>query len=248
MELHFGDADILAPLIKDIAYRRGFGETLSLGTKKMSEKFGRGSEAFAMHAKGLELGGYDPRSTKGMALVFACGPRGGCHHAGGFTAFDDIQNQDEVDFRTEAAVVKMSRDRRVLCDSAILCTFLSLAINDEMIAELIRGVTGVKRGIDYLYEIGERGSNVERAFNVREGLRREWDTLPSRLIKETLPAGKTKGWPVNLEPLLDEFYSQCGWDKKTGIPTRKKLEDLGLKEIAEDLMQMESEISKFTVQ
>jgi aldehyde:ferredoxin oxidoreductase len=238
LELRFGEGDLIGSLIQDIAYRRGFGRTLALGTKKMSEQFGKGSDQFAMNAKGMELGGYDPRVTKGMALVYACGPRGGCHHAGGFTAFDDIQNQ-EIDFRTEAAVVKASRNRRVFCDSAIICTFLTTAINDETVAGLIRGATGLEVDADELFAIGDRGSNVERAFNVREGLRRNWDILPGRLVQETLPVGEGRGKPVMLDPLLDEFYSFCGWDRKTGIPTKGKLESLGLEEISGELERLE---------
>jgi aldehyde:ferredoxin oxidoreductase len=233
-DLLFGNAGILGPLIKDIAYRRGFGATLALGTKGMAERFGKGSEVFAMHAKGMELGGYDPRVTKGMALVYACGPRGGCHHAGGFTAFDDIQNQ-EIDVRTEAAVVKASRNRRVLCDSTILCTFLTLGINDETIAMLLRSVTGLDRSIDEFYAIGDRASNVERAFNIREGLRRSWDTLPTRLLTESLGTGEGAPKPVDLDPLLNAFYEVCGWDITTGKPLKTTLDGLGLKGIANDL-------------
>ena len=234
LNVRFGNASVLAQLIRDIALRKGFGETLALGTKGMAEKFGNGSHVFAMHAKGMEIGGYDPRMSKGMALVYACGPRGGCHHAGGFTAMDPMQGQ-EIDLVTEAALVKASRERRVFSDSAIFCTFLSIAVKDELLASLLRGVTGLERDAAALYAIGDRGSNVERAFNVSEGLRRSWDTLPDRLLKETLPGVEGKGKPVNLESMLDAFYNVCGWDKQTGIPTREKLVGLGLEEIAEDL-------------
>jgi aldehyde:ferredoxin oxidoreductase len=235
LDLRFGNAAVLDPLIKDIAYRRGFGETVALGTKKMADLFGKGSEEFAIHAKGLEIGGYDPRVAKGMALVYACGPRGGCHHAGGFTAMDPMQGQ-EIDAPTEAALVKASRERRVFCDSAIFCTFLAVGVKDEVIAALLRGVTGLNRGVGDLYAIGDRGSNLERSFNVREGLRRNWDTLPARLLKENLPGAQgRKGQGVRLEPLLDAFYAVCGWDKETGIPTREKLVGLGLETIASDL-------------
>lgn len=234
MDLRFGNASVLAPLIRDIAYRRGFGDTLALGTRKMAEQFGGESERFAMHAKGMEIGGYDPRVYKGMGLVYACGPRGGCHHAGGFVAMDRMQGQ-EIDVATEVALVKASRERRVFCDSAIFCTFLAVGVKDEILASLLQGATGLDRDVARLYAIGDRGSNVERAFNVREGLRRSWDRLPDRLLKESLPVGKGKGQPVELEPLLDAFYGVCGWDKKTGMPTREKLINLGLLEIAEDL-------------
>ncbi len=235
LDLRFGNAEALDPLIKDIAHRRGFGETVALGTKKMAELFGKGSESFAIHAKGMEIGGYDPRVAKGMALVYACGPRGGCHHAGGFTAMDPMQGQ-EIDRETEAALVKASRERRVFCDSAIFCTFLAVGVKDEVLAGLLRGATGLDRGVKDLYAVGDRGSNVERSFNVREGLRRSWDTLPQRLLSENLPGAQgRKGQAVQLDPLIDAFYAVCGWDKETGIPTREKLVELGLETVAGDL-------------
>jgi aldehyde:ferredoxin oxidoreductase len=111
-----------------------------------------------------------------------------------------------------------------------------VGVKDEIIAGLLRGVTGLDRGVSELYAIGDRGSNVERSFNVREGLRRNWDILPERLLKESLPGAKgKKGQGVQLDPLLDAFYAVCGWDKKTGIPTREKLMGLGLETIVRDI-------------
>ena len=90
--------------------------------------------------------------------------------------------------------------------------------------------------------IGERGSNIERAFNVREGLRRNWDTLPRRLLKESVRSGPTKGQVVELEPLLDDFYQLCGWDIETGVPIPEKLMELGLNDISSDMqLQLEKE-------
>ncbi len=148
---------------------------------------------------------------------------------------DPMQGQ-EIDLETEAALVKVSRERRVFCDSAIFCTFLAVGVKDEIIAGLLRGATGLDRGVDQLYVIGDRASNVERSFNVREGLRRNWDILPERLLKESLSGAKgKKGEGVQLEPMLDAFYAVCGWDKETGIPTSEKLMSLGLEAIARDL-------------
>jgi aldehyde:ferredoxin oxidoreductase len=83
--------------------------------------------------------------------------------------------------------------------------------------------------------IGERIINVERAFNVREGIRREDDTLPRRFLEEPLPFEPGKGQVHRLEPMLDDYYRLRGWDKKTGIPTVKKLEDLGLEDMIPDM-------------
>jgi aldehyde:ferredoxin oxidoreductase len=238
-ELRFGQARLLAKLIRDTAYRRGFGDLLSQGTKRMAERFGQGSEAFAMHAKGMELGGYDPRGAKSLAMVFACGSRGGCHKSGGSGNALSVKEVHTGDARFspegKAGLTKESREDRVLADSAILCIFLQGPMSSETMAELLNAATASNYSPEDLNVIGERGSNIERAFNVREGLRRSWDTLPPRLLHESVKSGPTKGQVVELETLLSDFYNLCGWDIETGIPTPEKLNELGLQRIAKDM-------------
>ena len=238
-EFRFGKAGLLAKSIRDTAYCRGFGEILSQGVKRMSERFGHGSEAFAMHAKGMELGGYDPRGAKSVALVLACGSRGGCHKSGGSGNALSMRELYTGDIRFlpqgKAALTKASREDRVVADSAILCIFVQAAMSTEVLAELLNAATGFNNSLDDLYTIGERGSNIERAFNVREGLRRSWDTLPPRLLTESVKCGPTKGQVVEIEGLLTDFYKLCGWDVETGIPTPGKLNELGLQGVAKDL-------------
>ncbi|MFC1824298.1 aldehyde ferredoxin oxidoreductase family protein [Thermodesulfobacteriota bacterium] len=238
-DFRFGEAHLLAKYIRKTAYRQGFGKLLSYGTKSMAEKFGKGSEEFAMHAKGMELGGYDPRGAKSLALVFACGARGGCHKSGGSCnglSLRELQTPDER-FKTEgkAALTKASREDRVMADSAILCIFPQAAINDEALAEMLTAAIGVNYTTDDLKVIAERGSHIERAFNIREGLRRSWDTLPKRLLKESVKSGPTKGQVVELDTLLTDFYELSGWDLESGIPIPSKLTELGLHSIAEDM-------------
>jgi len=238
-EIRFGKADLLSKLIPDTVYRRGFGEILALGTRRMAERFGQGSEAFAMHAKGMELGGYDPRGAKSVALVFACGPRGGCHKAGGSGNGQSLKELATGDARFsiegKAALTKTTRENRVLADSAILCIFPQMVMKEETVAELLNAATGLNWSTDDLYSICERGSNIERAFNIREGLSRSWDTLPSRLLTESVKSGPNQGSVVELDSLLDDFYELCGWDVKTGIPTPEKLNKLGLHQISRDM-------------
>jgi aldehyde:ferredoxin oxidoreductase len=83
--------------------------------------------------------------------------------------------------------------------------------------------------------VGERINNIERAFNAREGIGRQDDTLPSRFRTETLPEGPSKGTMFEQEPMLDEYYAERGWNRKTGIPTRETLEKLGLTYVATEL-------------
>jgi aldehyde:ferredoxin oxidoreductase len=236
MELTFGRGEVILPLLHKIAYREGFGEVLSQGTRKMAGRFGKGSEVFAMHAKGMELGGYDPRGVKGMALVFACGARGGCHHAGGYTVYAEVFSGkfDRFAEKGKAKLVKDTRNRRsAACDSGLLCSFGAVGMNDEVIAEMISSATGMEFSVNDIYSVGDRIACLERTFNVREGLTPRGDTLPGRLLDESLSEGPSRNQRVDLQSMLDEFYKECGWDKETGAPTQKKVKELGIEWILE---------------
>ena len=84
----------------------------------------------------------------------------------------------------------------------------------------------------------ERIWNVIRAFAVREGLRRADDRLPKRFLTEPIPDGPSQGMLMSeevLEKMKDEYYEIRGWDKLTGIPTYKRLLELDLPDISEDM-------------
>ena len=87
-------------------------------------------------------------------------------------------------------------------------------------------------------KIGERIYNLERAFNIREGLTRKDDTLPDRMLKEPMPDGPAIGQVVNLERMLDDYYDIRQWDKDRGFPTRTKFMELGLSDVADELQAM----------
>lgn len=239
-DLRFGNAESLIGMVRDIAFKRGFGSVVAEGTRRMAERFGQGSEQFAMHAKGMELGGYDPRGLKGMSLVYACGPRGGCHHSGGFTVFPEIRdsNIDRFAEKGKAPLVAGSRNRRAsLCDSGLLCAFVAIGLSDETAAGLLRGVTGIDYAPGDLFTIGDRIGCLERAFNVREGLKREDDVLPERLTREAIFGGPSQGQRVeDLEAMKDEFYQFCGWDLETGAPLTERLEALGIGWVKEHML------------
>ncbi len=185
------------------------------------------SEYFAMHVKGMEMGGYDPRASKGMATNYACGPRGGCHHAGGRTVGEEVQKNNRFEEKGKGIVTKMQRERRALCDSAIICTFQ--VIPDETVARLLSAALGQDYDFESLLKVGERISNLERLYNIREGISPKDDTLPGRLLKESLPQGPAKGHAIeDFDAMLQEFYEECEWDPEDGKPSLNKIKELGL--------------------
>jgi aldehyde:ferredoxin oxidoreductase len=108
----------------------------------------------------------------------------------------------------------------------------------QMLAKFYHAVTGNSMDEKKLLHIGERIISTERAFNVREGLTRQDDTLPRRMLEEPMPDGPARGQVVDLEKMLDDYYQFRGWDQSTGFPTRNKLNELELEDIADALEEM----------
>jgi aldehyde:ferredoxin oxidoreductase len=108
----------------------------------------------------------------------------------------------------------------------------------EWVARFLNAVTGLDYSGDDMMKIGERIVNLERAFNVRQGLTRKDDALPERFLKEPVPDGPAKGRVMELEPMLDEYYEARGWELKKGYPMRRTLEELDLGDIADELEAM----------
>jgi len=237
IDLRFGNAEAMLQLVRDAAYRRGFGARIARGTRALAEEIGQGSEAFAMHCKGMEVGGYDPRGVKGMALVYGCGPRGGCHHAGGYTVTAELTNPalDRFADSGKAPITLATRNRRAgAADSAGTCAFLSIGLQDDTLAELVAAATGRPVAAADLYLAGERINALERVLNVREGLRPEGDAIPRRLIEEAVPEGMLAGQTVDWELMRSEFYAASGLDPATSLPTPETLARLGLEWVADD--------------
>lgn len=246
IELKFGDSALLVELTEKIAKREGFGDFLAEGTKRMADKIGKGSEAFAMHVKGLELPAYDSRAAKITGLAFATANRGGDH----ITAFvqgptffgmpfliieeskiKDVLKEDPA----EAKVVKDLEDALTAVDCSGACKFMGLCLDADGIAATIAGATGFEFSKEDLWKVGERTYNLARAFSIREGMTKAADTLPKRLLEEPLPEGPAKGHVNNLAILLDPYYEMRGWDKATGKPTPEKLRELGLEDVIKDM-------------
>ncbi len=233
IELRFGNDKSMIAMLRKIVAQEGFGRQLAKGTRELSAQI-KGSEAFAMHVKGMELGGYECRGLNGQALQFAISARGGCHHTYGLPAWVEASDGTRLDVKGKGEYVKATAITRITLDSLIVCTFLILGPPDKMtfspatVAELLTSIFGEPWSVDKLNEVGVRVMCQERLFNMREGLTRKDDTLPARLLNEPKPDGPTKGSVVPLEELKNDFYKAMGYDLSTGNPTDSVLEELGI--------------------
>ncbi len=228
IELRFGNDKAMIAALKKLVNGEGFGALLSQGVRKMSARI-KGSEAFAMHAKGLELGGYESRGLMGQSLQFAIDNRGGCHHGCGIIVRDELLEGNQLEVESKGEQVKKLAIGRIIRDSLSMCTFPGKIVTDPMLPGIISGLLGGSWTMDDVRKVGVRIMCQERLFNMREGIARKDDTLPERLLSEPKPDGPNKGIVVPIEKLKDSYYRAMGWDLSTGNPPDSLLAELEIK-------------------
>jgi len=222
VDLTFGNHEAIITMIHKIANREGIGNIFAEGVKNASEKI-KGSHTFAVHAKGLELPGYDPRATPEMALSYVTSDRGGCHLR------SIAYRPDMIGMEGKVEMVKDLEDYYSVCDSMILCRFVTYPVMGpiywENLAELYSLVIEKTIIKDDLVSTGERINNLCRWFNVREGITRKDDYLPNRFNIEPLKKGQYNGTVINKEnfdTMLNEYYKLRKWDNN-GIPPKDNI-------------------------
>ena len=227
--VRFGEEEKIAHLIKVIAEDRGVGKDLKIGTRNLSQKVGKGAEYFALNVKGMELAGYDPRMIKGMAVCYATSNRGACHLQGGYSVGPEIFGLPRrIDPKLQIGKGTLAAKRQndsAAEDSLVVCRFAGMSVPLENWSRILSAVTGRAYSARTLSITGERIHNLEKIINIKLGFTREDDSLPPKLLNEHLAE---EG--IDLDIMLNEYYEFRGWDRE-GIPTRTKLEELGLEGI-----------------
>ena len=230
--LRFG-CDALLQMISLIAERRDLGAVLAEGSRRAAALSSDEAAYCAMHVKGLEMPGYEPRSLKTMALGLAVSPRGACHNRSGAYEADFSSAVDRLKGDAgRGALVKASEDFNATLDSLIVCKFLRKCFHDFYAesAELVERVTGWSYSETELRRAGERINTLKKLFNVREGWQPADDWLPVRLLSEPIRDGVAQGVGLSAEELremIQSYYRAREWDETGFIPERK-VRELGL--------------------
>lgn len=230
----FGNYHAALGILEDIAYRRGIGDLIADGVRKMSKTLGRDSEHFAMHVKGLEFAAYDPRVGLGTALSFAVSPRGACHRRAWPPSMEVLGHLEPYKLDGKPELVKKLVDENSIFHSMLICDFPAkwIPLNIEDFVYYLKYSVGTDYTESDLWDTADRIETLIRLFNNREGLSRDDDTLPPRVLKDAMPEGATKGNYVKkeqLDLLLDKYYSIRGWDMH-GKPLDSTLKKLDIAE------------------
>src|SRR5512136_3004162 len=208
--LDYGDVDGIARLLTKIAYRRGTGRVLAEGVRHAAAVWGM--EDKAIHVKGLEPAGFDPRVLKGMGLAYATSDRGACHLRATFYK-SELSGQIAPDqIKGKAKLFVDYEDKMTLFDALILCRFYRDLITWKDLQEIIKSTCGLSLSKRSLKNMASGIINLARNFNQREGVTKKEDKLPRRFSREVLQeTGKTIQ-PADLEVMLKEYYQLRGWD------------------------------------
>ncbi len=254
IELGFGNAEAMVKMTELIAKREGFGDILAEGSARAAARIGRDTERFLTTSKNQEAPAHMPQVKRSLALMYAVNPFGADHqsheHDPAYEPYPERMPElglldPQPDLALNAEVVRyalVTQHFYSATDSLNVCQFVYgpawHLYSASQLVEVIRAVTGWETSLYELMKVGERRLNMLRAFNAREGIGREADTLPDRFFDRPLKDGPSDGYVLNREEwqqAVDTYYAMCGWDPETGYPTRATLESLSIGWVADEL-------------
>ena len=247
IELEYGSAEAMVKMTEMIAKQEGFGKILAEGSQKASEIIGRGTEDYLITSKGQEAPAHMPQVKRSLSVIYAANPFGADHesseHDPAYKAYPERMEQIGLTNPQERLALNEEMMRFAMVtqhlssavDSLSVCAFIfgaSFQLYDaNQLVEVVNAVTGWDTDMTEILAVGERRLNMLRAFNSREGIGRESDTLPKKMFKRPLEGGRSDGYSIDekeWETALEDYYRLCDWDVTTGHPSLKKMESLGL--------------------
>lgn len=262
--LNYGNAEAMVAMLEKTLRREGFGDVLAEGSARAAQRLGKGQE-YVLTVKGQEIPAHMPHVKRSLGLIYAVNPFGADHQS---SEHDPMYHPKLYEGKPEAPGYKrylaqiglttptapkamnpekvefalLTQYNYSAADVLGYCQFVfgpswQLYGPQEM-ADLLAAATGWDVGVEDVQAIGRRRLNLMRAYNAREGLNRDDDTLPKKLFTKRLNGGRTDGMvldPAELEAALTMYFELAGWDVETGTPRRATLEAVGLEWAAEEL-------------
>jgi len=220
VKLAYGDAEGAGSLLEDMAYKRGAGAVLAKGIKHAAQEWQL--EDLAVHCKGLEPGGYDPRTLKGMSLQYAASVRGAVHvnawlykpELGGLIDRKSVEGKAQLFMEME--------NRYAIFHAGTLCIFFRDLYEWPQLEKMVKAITGWDYNKEELSQIGHRIISATRQFNAREGATKYEDILPPRIHNLAINDGEDAISPEEVRFMIDEYYRLRGWDE-AGLPVENQV-------------------------
>jgi aldehyde:ferredoxin oxidoreductase len=240
IELKWGNHEAIVAMTEKLAKREGFGDVLADGVRLAAEMIGKGAEEFAIHIHGQEVPMHDPKQFK--------------HHAAGYLDSTPARHTQGTeappapssglqlpayDFNSYAGRGEAHKIGRCLMhyvNCSGMCQFGYMFMDASALPEFLSLATGWESSLNDLLNIGERIANIRQAFNIREGITVADFHVPKRVLGyPPLESGPIAGISVDIESARRDYLVAMDWDPETGKPLRKKLVELRLEDVADDL-------------
>jgi aldehyde:ferredoxin oxidoreductase len=232
LDFTWGNSETVEKLLNMIIRREGIGDAFAEGTRSLAERFGRGSEEYAFHVKGLDMICGDPRGIKAFGLTYAIASRGGDHlRAEPFfeltERYDEAEKRwgireiaDRLSDKGKAVLVEHTERQALLTDCLTMCKNIGLSMDIMDLAfasQLLRAGTGLNFTPDVVDAALKGVIDRDRKMNIDFGVDAAQDTLPGRFIHEPLTEGASRGQVVPVRQMVKDYYKIKGWDEN-GVP------------------------------
>jgi aldehyde:ferredoxin oxidoreductase len=239
IEMTWGNHKSIVAMTEKLAKREGFGDIIADGVKKAAERIGKGSEKYAMHVAGQEFPAHDSRGGPMFAIGYGAEPTPGRHTQAGEGPYPEgaMPEFDPNSFKGRGEPHKYGSDLTQVYNAVGVCM---IALGDgyghfDQFIEALQTITGWDITKEEMLKTGERIDTMRQAFNIREGLKTPWK-LPDRMMGiPPKTEGPRAGITLNEDDLYNEYYAARGWDRQTGKPSKEKLLELGLDDVAKVL-------------
>ena len=228
LDFTWGNKEVVEKLLHMIVHREGIGDAFAEGTRNLARHFGKGSEQYAFHVKGLDMICGDPRGIKAFGLTYAIASRGGDHlRAEPFfeltQRFDEAEKRwgireiaDRLSDKGKAVLVEYTERQALLTDCLTMCKNVGLSmdiLDFDFAARLLQAGCGLKFTPERVNEALRGVIERDRLMNIDFGIDASQDTLPKRFTHEPLKKGASKGNVVPVDQMVKEYYQIKGWDK-----------------------------------
>jgi len=237
LDFSWGNCETIEKIVRMIVYREGIGDAFAEGTRSLARRFGKETETYAFHVKGLDMICGDPRGLKAFGLTYAIASRGADHlRAEPFFELTERYEESEKRFGTrdsadrlsdngKAVLVEFTERQALLTDCLTMCKNVGLSmdiLDFEFASRLLQAGTGLKFTPEQVDNALKSIIDTDRRLNIELGVDAGQDTLPRRFTHEPLTEGASKGHVVPIKEMVRDYYRLRGWDEKGNPPEKEK--------------------------
>ena len=239
IEMTWGNHQSIVAMTEKLVRREGFGDVLADGVKAAAEKIGKGADQYAIHIQGQEIPAHDPKVGLQWAIAYGMDATPARHCQGGEGPLPPgvLPEYDHMSLKGRGIPHKIGKCFSHVFNATGACMFVVGAFPDgETLVESIRVISGWDVTMKDILQIGERIANIRQAFNIREGLNARKFVIPDRILgRPPKEVGPNPGVTLNEDDMYNEFLAAMDWDIQTCKPSKKKLQELGLEDVAREL-------------